>query len=294
MLQTTSKAKLNNGYEIPYLGFGVWKIPPGKMTYECVLKAIESGYRHIDTAQYYGNEADVAKAMRDSRVPRDEQFVTTKVEISNFGYERTLKSVEDSLERMKLDYVDLLLLHFPVNNLRLESYKALEKIYRDGKAKAIGVSNFTEKHLEELLEKVEIKPAVNQVEFHPFLYQKELLEYCRERDILVEAYSPLTQGKFLNDKKLKELANKYKKSTAQILIRWALQHGIVVLPKSETAERIAENANVFDFEITKQDMEFLDSCPVQKRLSWNPYDDMQLKFFSNGVVRAGAKFTRKR
>lgn len=294
MSQITSKAKLNNGYKIPFLGFGVFQIPPGEKTYDCVLKAIEAGYRHIDTAQYYGNESDVARAMLDSKVPREELFVTTKIEISNFGYERTFKSVNESLKKMRLEYVDLLLLHFPVNNLRIESYKALEKVYKEGKTKAIGVSNFTEKHLEELLENVEIIPAVNQVEFHPFLYQKELLEYCRERDILVEAYSPLTQGKFLKDKELKGISSRYGKTTAQILIRWVLQHGIVALPKSENPDRIAENADVFDFEISSEDMEFLDSYPGQKRLSWNPYDDRMVKFFSNGVVRAGAKLTRKR
>lgn len=294
MLRIDSKVKLNNGYEIPYLGYGVWRINPGEKTYECVLNALEVGYRHIDTAQYYGNEADVSKAVLDSGIPRKEVFITSKIAISNFGYDQTLKSFDESLSKMKLDYIDLILLHFPVNQLRLESYKALEKIYEEGRSKAIGVSNFIEKHLDELMQNSKIKPTVNQVEFSPFLYQKELLEYCRKKDILLEAYSPLTKGTYLKDKKLVELADKYSKSPAQILIRWALQHKIVVLPKSETFERISENTDVFDFEISAEDMKFLDSYPGQKRLSWNPYDDKMVMMFSSEVARNAAKFTRKK
>ncbi|MCA9385695.1 aldo/keto reductase [Candidatus Dojkabacteria bacterium] len=282
-------ATLNNSLKIPYLGFGTWKLSSGKETYDAVRYALDVGYRHIDTAQFYGNEADVGKAVHESNISREEIFVVSKVAISNFGYEQTIKSVEESLNKAKLDYFDLFLLHFPVQQLRIESYKALEKLHSEGKLRSIGVSNFTIEHLEELVDETGIIPAVNQVEFSPYLNQKELHEYCKEKGIQLEAYSPLTQGVKLNDPKLTKIAEKYNKSTAQILIKWCLQHEIVVIPKSSNPERIKQNFQMFDFEILQEDMNALDGFNENFRNSWNPEDKKQLSTFSNGVIRKLSK-----
>ena len=259
--------KLNNGRQIPQLGFGVWQIPKGKKCEAAVRAALDAGYRHIDTAWFYGNEESVGAAFRGSGVPREEVFVTTK--LWNSEHRNPERSLDDSLRRLKFDYVDLYLIHYPVRE-RVRSWRILEKLPQQGKALSIGVSNFTIRHLTELLSQAETTPAVNQVEFHPYLYQRELLNFCLARKILVEAYSPLTSGERLNDPKLIALARRYQKSTAQILIRWAIQHGVVVIPKSANPERIRENAQVFDFEISTEDMRALDRFNENLRTCWDP------------------------
>lgn len=258
---------LNDGRTIPQLGLGVWQISKGKKCEAAVRAALEAGYRHIDTAWFYGNEESVGTAIRDSRVPREEVFVTTK--LWNSEHRNPERSLDDSLRRLKFDYVDLYLIHYPVRE-RLRSWRILEKFPQQGKALSIGVSNFTIRHLTELLGQVETTPSVNQVEFHPYLYQRELLAFCLARKVSLEAYSPLTSGERLSDPKLVALARGYQKSTAQILIRWAIQHGLVVIPKSANPERIRENAQVFDFEISAEDMRTLDGFNENLRTCWDP------------------------
>ncbi len=261
---------LNNGVKIPIFGLGTYKAKSGGETERAVLSALEVGYRHIDTAAIYGNEEDVGKALHKSEVPREEIFVTTKLWNRDHGYESALNAFEKSLKRLKLDYVDLYLIHWPVEELRLETWKALEKIYKEGKARAIGVSNYMQWHLDELLPVAEFVPAVNQIEFSPYLYQKDLQQFCEERGIKIEAYSPLTKGKKLDDPRLKQIAQKYNKTTAQILLRWAVQKGTIVLAKSSKYERILENASIFDFEISQQDMKTLDQFDEGLRTGWDP------------------------
>ncbi len=267
-----SKVKLNNGVEIPLLGLGVYQSEAGEETQSATRYALEAGYRHIDTARLYSNEEDVGKVIRESSIPRKDIFVTTKLWNSDHGYDSTLKAFNGSLERLNIDYIDLYLIHWPVPGVRNDSWKALEKIYSEGKCKAIGVSNYTVRHLRELLEICEVVPAVNQVEFSPYLYQKDLLEYCQSNKIQLEAYSPLTQGKKLKDRTLMNIALKYNKSPAQVLIRWNLQHEVVVIPKSVRKERIIDNANIYDFSLSEDDMKQLDSLNEDFRTCWNPSD----------------------
>lgn len=292
-MNKTSRAKLNNGVMMPYLGLGVWRMKDGEETFNAVTHALKSGYRLIDTAQYYGNEASVGKAVLESGIPREEIFVTSKLQISNFGYDEAIKTFHDSLQLSVLEYFDLFLLHFPVNGLRLESWKALETLYKEGKCKAIGVSNFTIAHLTELMEHSETDPAVNQVEFSPFLYQRELMEFCQHHHIQLEAYAPLVKASLMDNPVLVELASKYGKTPAQILIRWPLQHEVVVIPKSSNPKRIEENADVFDFEIDRDDMKKLDSLNQDLRTSWNPEDETQVKSFSSYAVRKATVIIKK-
>ncbi|HEX6440454.1 MAG TPA: aldo/keto reductase [Candidatus Binatia bacterium] len=269
-LTTETKLKLNDGHMIPQLGLGVWQISSAK-TSDVVRAALEAGYRHIDTASAYGNEESVGAAIRMSRIPRESIFVTTKLWNSDHGNPE--RALDTSLRKLKMDYVDLYLIHFPVRQRR-QSWRALETLQRKGKTRSIGVSNFTIAHLSELLAGSETVPAVNQVELHPYLYQQELLDFCRAKGIVIEAYSPLTHGERLKDPKLVAIARKYSssktKSTAQILIRWALQHGLVVIPKSSNRRRIFENADVFDFQISDDDMRLLDSFNENLRTCWDP------------------------
>ncbi len=265
MFDIKSTVKLNNGVAMPRFGLGVWQMERGQETVGAVLRALEVGYRHIDTAKIYGNEASVGEAIRKSGVAREEIFVTTK--LWNDDHDDPEKALEASLQRLGMDYVDLYLIHWPGSDFDNEkTWGAMEKFPKVGKCKSVGVSNFTIQHLSELLAKSKLVPAVNQVEFHPYLYQKELLEYCRAQNIQLEAYSPLTKGQRLEDPKLLQIASKYGKSTAQILIRWALQHDLVVIPKSSNPERIWENSEVFDFEITPEDMLKLDGFHEDLRL----------------------------
>ena len=239
------------------------------MAYEAVLKAIELGYRHIDTAAMYGNEASVGRAIRDSGVPRKEIFLTTK--LANESHDDVLGGFQASLERLGLDYVDLFLIHWPMPQ-RLASWKTLEELYgqTDAPVKAIGVSNFTIRHLEELLAAANIMPVVNQVEFSPFLFQQELLAFAGNHDIALVAYSPLTRAHKLSDDTIGQIAGTYGKSPAQIMLRWAIQHGLCVIPRSGNPEHIAENIDVFDWEITAQDMKTLDGLNRDMRVMDDP------------------------
>lgn len=269
-MNINSRCKLNNGYEMPYFGLGVYKAAPGKETIEAVSYALEVGYRLIDTAAVYGNEKEVGIAVKQSGIPRKEIFITTKLWNDDHGYDSALKAFDESLKRLHLDYVDLYLIHWPVPKLRKDSWKALEKIYREGRARSIGVSNYMIKHLEELKTYAEIIPAVNQVEFSPFLYQKDLLDYCRANKIELEAYSPLARMKKKNNPVVNSIAKKYNKTHAQVLIRWCLEHKLIVIPKSSDKKRIKENADVFDFKLDEEDMRELNSLNENFRVSWNP------------------------
>jgi methylglyoxal/glyoxal reductase len=259
-----SRITLNNGVEIPRLGLGVYQSPPGRITRRVIRYALKIGYRHIDTAYIYGNESDVGKAVHESGLQREEVLITTKLwNTRDVGYGSALHSCEDSLRRLGLTYVDLYLIHWPVQgigNNTIEIWKAMVNLLREGKARAIGVSNFAIDDLKQILNNSDVVPAVNQVEFHPFLYQKDLLSFCKENGIQLEAYSPLTRGKRLNHPSIMNIAKKYdNKTPAQILIRWSLQHNLVVIPKSVHEERILENSQVFGFELRDEDMKHLDS-----------------------------------
>jgi len=263
-------ARLNSGVMIPRLGLGVYQSPPGQVTQRAVEYALKIGYRHIDTARIYGSESDVGTALRKSGVKREDVFITTKLWNSDHGYQTALKACDDSLKRLGLKYLDLYLIHWPVPEIRNESWTALTKLLKDGKCRSIGVSNYTIRHLTELLEKSDVVPMVNQVEFSPFLYQKQLLDYCEQNKIQLEAYSPLTQGAKLNHPKIQQIAKKHYKTPAQVLIRWSLQHNLVTIPKSVREERIKGNSQVFDYNLTNDDMRVLDSLDENFRNSWDP------------------------
>ncbi len=251
-------------------GLGVYQAQPGPECREAVVHALQLGYRLIDTAAIYQNERDVAEGIRESEVPRNEIFVTTKLWNSDQGYEPALRAFDASLKRLSMDYVDLYLIHWPLEGKRLESWRALETVLKSGRARAIGVSNYMQRHLEELLAKSQTIPSVNQVELSPYLNRRELREYCATHSIAVEAYSPLTQGLRLDDEPLVRVARHYGKSTAQVLIRWGLQHGLIEIPKSVNPRRIAENAAVFDFIISDEDMRVLDGLNEDLHTGWNP------------------------
>lgn len=268
-LRIETVVKLNNGVEMPLFGLGTYQAT-GSGTTEAVLHALEIGYRLIDTAEMYGNEREVGEAVRESGIPREEIFVTTKLWNDYHGYEEALRSFEGSLRRLGMDYVDLYLIHWPVENLRMDSWRALEQLYEDEKCRAIGVSNYMTWHLEEVLEESSTVPAVDQVEFSPYLNQRELLEFCKSKYVQLEGYSPLGKGKIVSAIELVPISQKYSKTPAQILIRWALQHNIVTIPKSSNRDRIQENADVFDFEIAPEDMLILDDLDENLRTSWDP------------------------
>ena len=271
-MQTTVEpvVKLNNGVMIPRLGLGVYQSPPGQATQKAVEYALKVGYRHIDTARIYNNESDVGSALRNSGVKREDVFITTKLWNSDQGYETALKACDASLKRLGQKYLDLYLIHWPVQETRDKSWKALVQLLKNGRARAIGVSNYTIHHLTELLDKSDIVPMVNQVEFSPFLYQKQLLDYCEKNKIQLEAYSPLTQGEKLNHPKILQIAKKHDKTPAQVLVRWSLQHDLVTIPKSVREARIKENSQVFDYTLTTEDMRILDSLDENFRNSWDP------------------------
>jgi methylglyoxal/glyoxal reductase len=271
-LTLQSRKTLNNGVQIPMLGLGVYQIPPGKTTQEAVKFALATGYRLIDTAALYGNERDVGKAVKESGIDREEVFVATKLWNSDHGYDSTIRAFENSLSLLGLEYIDLFLVHWPVPGLRRETWKAMQFLLHEGRCTAIGVSNYTIAHIEELLADATAVPAVNQVEFSPFLYQDELLSFCNAHEIQLEAYSPLTRGVRFRDPTIMRVAQRYSRTPAQILIRWSLQHGLVVIPKSSRKERIRENSEVFDFEISPQDINELDSLSEDLHTDWDPTD----------------------
>lgn len=263
---------LNNGVAIPRLGLGVYQSDAGPETVNAVKWALADGYRHVDTAALYGNEADVGRALRESGVPRSDVFIVTKLWNGDHGYDAARRAFERSLANLQTETIDLYLIHFPVAKLRKESWRALEAIYKDGQARAIGVSNYTMRHLDELLGHAEVVPAVNQVEFSPFLFQSELLAYTKLHGIALEAYSPLTQGERLGHPTIVAMAEKYGKTPAQIMIRWVLQHDMIVIPKSVKQARIHENGDVFDFAIGHDDMGQLDALNEDLRVCWDPSD----------------------
>lgn len=271
-LTIRSTVTLAGGVAMPRLGLGVYRTPPGSGTRAAVAHALEVGYRHFDTAALYGNEADVGAAVRESGIARDEVFITTKLWNSDHGYTRALRAFDQSCKRLGVDTVDLYLIHWPVVDRRADSWRALEQLQREGRCRAIGVSNYTIHHLEQLLASCKIPPAVDQVEFSPFLYQRELLEYCRSHGIQLEAYSPLTKGRMLDDARLAAVAARYERTPAQVLVRWSLQRDLVVIPKSADSGRIGENARVFDFVISDEDMAALDALDAGIHTSWDPTD----------------------
>ncbi len=267
-----STTTLNNGVKMPWLGLGVFKVEEGDEVVSSVKAALEAGYKSIDTAAIYGNEAGVGKAIAESNVPREELFITTKLWNSNQGYESTLAAFDESMEKLGLDYLDLYLIHWPTpkQGKYVETWKALEKLYKDGRVRAIGVSNFKISHLEDILANCEIKPMVNQVEYHPRFNQSELHEFCKKNEIQLEAWSPLMQGGLLDDPTLVEIANKYNKSVAQVIIRWDLQTGVVTIPKSTKPHRIIENTDVFDFELSHEDMNKIETLNQNQRMFADP------------------------
>ncbi|WP_160118461.1 aldo/keto reductase [Bacillus sp. V59.32b] len=261
---------LNNGVKMPQLGFGVFKVESGSQTVDSVKKALEVGYRAIDTAAVYKNEEGVGQAIRESGIPRAELFITSKVWNSDQGYESTLKAYEESLQRLGLDYLDLYLIHWPVIGKYNDTWRALEKLYKDGKVRSIGVSNFHVHHLEDLFANSEIKPVIDQVELHPRLSHEELRDFCQKHEVKVQAWGPLGQGNLIEEPTLQHIADKHGKTTAQVLIRWHLQHDIVVIPKSVTPSRIEENAQVFDFELSMDEMNKIDALNLNERFGADP------------------------
>jgi diketogulonate reductase-like aldo/keto reductase len=255
---------------MPWLGFGVFQIKDGPEVENAVRDALETGYRSIDTASVYGNERGVGKAIRDSGIPREEIFLTTKVWNDAQREKRTMAAFEESLQRLETDYVDLYLVHWPVKGYSKETWHVMEEIYQSGRAKAIGVSNFLVHHLEELLLDCQFVPSVNQIEFHPFLVQPNLLRFCKSNKIQVEAWSPLMQGQISTVKTVQKLAYKYQKTPAQITLRWDLQHEVVTIPKSNHHNRIVENTQIFDFELSQKDMNVLDELNEGKRFGPDP------------------------
>ncbi|MDJ0665170.1 MAG: aldo/keto reductase [Acidimicrobiia bacterium] len=259
---------------IPAVGLGVYKSEPGPVTKNAVLEALRLGYRHVDTASVYNNEADVGDAIAASGLDRSEVFITTKLWNDDHGYDSTLVAFDRSLELLGLDYVDLYLIHWPVPEVRLDTWRALERLTLDGRVRDIGVSNYMRRHLEEILENAAVVPAVNQIELSPYNYRSRrgTLDLCREQSIVVEAYSPLTKGRKLGDPLLAEIGRPYGKTPAQVLIRWGIDKGFVVLPKSVHADRIAENYDVFDFSLSADDLERLDGCDEGLATGWDPTD----------------------
>ncbi|WP_216700780.1 aldo/keto reductase [Priestia filamentosa] len=265
---------LYNGVKMPGFGLGVFKVEEGKELVEAVKNAIKHGYRSIDTAAIYGNEEGVGvgvkEALEENNLRREELFITSKVWNDGLSYEETISAYEESLKKLGLDYLDLYLIHWPGKDQYQESWRALETLYKEGKVKAIGVSNFEVHHLEALLKQAEIKPMINQVEYHPRLTQSEVKAFCEENEIRFEAWSPLMQGELLQNEELTRIAKHHGKSVAQIILRWDVQNGVITIPKSTKEHRIIENANIFDFQLTKEEMQQISSLNENHRVGPNP------------------------
>jgi diketogulonate reductase-like aldo/keto reductase len=267
---TVPKIKLNDGNEIPQVGLGVWKVKD-KNEFDTALEtAIEAGYRHIDTAQAYDNEQYLGEAWQRLGLKREGLFITTKIKVQHFGKRHLIPSFNESLENLSSDYVDLLLLHFPVTLLRKKAWLALEEIHKNGQAKSIGVSNYTIKHLEDMKNYASITPAINQVELHLFLQQPELIEYCKSEGIVIEAYSPLAHAQALDNEVIAGIAQKHGKSYAQVMLRWLIEQDLVILPKSVTPSRIKENIDVFNFKLDEEDQAALKGLNQNMHTCWDP------------------------
>lgn len=266
--------QLSNGVKIPIIGFGTYKLQnENDEACNIVKEAINAGYRSIDTASFYNNEEGVGKGIRESGLPREELFVTTKVWVNDEGYENTTKAFNKSLEKLGLDYIDLYLVHWPTENIK-ETWRAIENLYREKKVRAIGVCNCTVKQLEEIIGFSEINPMVNQVEIHPNRSEKELLKVCKRHNIVVQAWSPIMRGQLSSNSIIKNLAQKYDKSEAQIILRWHLQNNVIAIPKTSHPKRIKENIDIFDFEIEKEDMENIDSINKDERMKPQKYENL--------------------
>jgi len=277
---------LNNGLPMPMVGVGTFQVTDGSEAEQVVRWALEIGYRSVDTAKIYGNEESVGRGIKSSGLPREQIFITTKLWNVDQGYDTTLRAIDESLQKLGLDYVDLYLIHWPIatrlslakptdGNKREETWKAMEEIYKLGKAKAIGVSNYTLKHLGEMEHYASVPPMVNQVEFHPFLYQKDLLDYCMGHKIVLEAYRPLGNGEKLDNPIITEIAEGRGKTAAQVMLRWAIQHGCPVIPKSVHRERLEENFDVLSFDLSSEEMRQLDSLNQNLRTNHDPHQWVQ-------------------
>jgi diketogulonate reductase-like aldo/keto reductase len=271
-LTLSTTVSLRGGVAMPVFGLGVWQSAPGAQTRGAVAEALRAGYRLVDTAAAYRNEADVGAAVRESGLDREAIFVTTKVWNADHGYDRTLRALDRSLERLGLERIDLYLVHWPVEGLRGETWRAMERIHADGRARAIGVSNYTVRHLEELLATAREPPAVNQVELSPFLQQRELRAFCARHGIVVEAYGPLVRGQRMDHPAVAAVARRHGRTPAQVLLRWGLARGLVVIPKSVRAERIRENAGALGFTLDPADLAALDALDEGYRTCWDPTD----------------------
>lgn len=264
--------KLNSGTELPQIGFGTWEISPDSRAQTVVGQAIVAGYRLLDTAKLYGNEAGVGAAVTAANVPRSELVVTTKLWNDDQGYDRTMKAFDASLSHLGLDYIDLYLIHWPATSRRHESWRALEQIYKDGRAKAVGVCNYSKQHLDQLLERSSLVPAVNQVEFHPFIYEQQapLLKFCAEQGIVMESYSPLKRLEDADTSAVLSIAHDLSVNPQQVVLRWCIQHGTVPLPRSQNQEHMASNLAVSDFELSPEQIQQLDAISDGRRVTWDP------------------------
>lgn len=262
--------ELNNGVQMPYFGLGVYLSKDGDEVVNAVKDALNHGYRHIDTASIYKNENGVGQGVEQSNVDRKDIFVVSKVWNDDQGYDATLKAFDDSLERLGMDYLGLYLIHWPKGSRSKNTWKAMERLYNEKRVRAIGVSNFMQHHLEDLLTESEITPMVNQMEFHPYLVQQDLIDFCHKNKIQYEAWSPMMQGNIFDVPLLKDLEKKYRKTAAQIVLRWDLQKGVVTIPKSSKKERIISNADIFDFELALEDVQLLDGLDRNKRFGPDP------------------------
>ncbi|MGB8953887.1 MAG: aldo/keto reductase [Tumebacillaceae bacterium] len=269
---------LRNGVKMPWIGLGAYKAQDGDEVKRAIHSAVQAGYRSVDTASLYYNEAGVGEAIRECGVPREEMFVTTKVWNSDQGYEETLRAFETSRKKLNMDYIDLYLIHWAVKEKYKDTWRAFEKLYSEGYVRAIGTSNFQIHHLQDIMADCKVPPMVNQVELHPHLSQKVLLRFCQEQNIQMEAWSPLKRGgEMLEEPVLVELAQKYGKTAAQIILRWHLQNGVVIIPKSVNEQRIRENADLFGFELSAEEMGRMDGLNRNHRIGKDP-DNFQFDF----------------